>query len=145
MGRQELWGVEKVKLSKIQREQLKMKYGGLCSYCGHPLSDRWHADHFIPVERNAWGNGKGIMQKPENDTLENMMPSCPPCNISKHSLSIEQWRDWLSGHMRSLNEHHSIYRLMRSYGLIIETGNPITFYFERLSEADKNCKEWKSD
>lgn len=121
-----------MKLSKAQREQVRMKYGGLCAYCGHSLPERWHADHMVPVVRESWGKNKGAMTEPQHDTIENMMPSCPPCNISKHRLSIENWRTWLQGHMRSLNEHHSIYRLMLAYGCVVETGKPITFHFERV-------------
>jgi len=128
---------ESMKLNKVQREQVRMKFGGRCAYCGHNLPERWHADHLIAVERESWGKDKGMMLRPENDTIENMMPSCPPCNISKHRLSIEEWRKWLAGHMRSLNEHHSIYRLMLSYGCVVETGKPITFHFERVGHNIK--------
>jgi len=121
-----------MKLTKVQREQVRMKYGGLCAYCGHPLPERWHADHMIPVVRESWGKNKCVMSKPQHDTLENMMPSCPPCNISKHRLSIEGWRDWLQGHMRSLYEYSSTYRLMVAYNQIIEQPKPIVFYFERV-------------
>lgn len=119
-----------MKLSKGQREQLKMKFGGRCAYCGRTLPERWNVDHLIPVLRKSYGTNKGVMQEAKHDNLENMMPSCPACNISKGRLSIEGWRSWLAGHMRSLNEHHSIYRLMIIYGCVVETGNPIIFYFE---------------
>lgn len=120
-----------MKLNKAQREQVRMKFGGLCAYCGHPLPERWHADHMIAVERESWGGEKGVMQMPQHDTAENMMPSCPPCNLSKNRMSIEEWRKWLAGHMRSLNEHHSIYRMMLAYGCVVETGKKITFCFEK--------------
>jgi len=130
-----------MKLTKVQREQVRNKFGGKCAYCGNPLPDRWHADHFEPVIRN-WGKFKSTpCERPENHRIENMMPACPPCNISKHSLSLEAWRDWLTGHLRSLNAHHSIYRLMKAYGLVIETGNQIVFYFERVQSTDGGNKK----
>lgn len=121
-----------MRLNKSQREQVKRKFGGLCAYCGHPLPDRWHADHLIAVERESWGTNKGVMQKPQHDTIGNMMPSCPPCNRSKHKLNLEEWRSWLAGHMCSLNSYNSVYRLMLAYGCVVETGRPITFHFERV-------------
>lgn len=126
-----------MRLTKIQREQIRMKFGGVCAYCGKELPARWHVDHKDAVVRDHFGINKGKMMYPENDTINNLMPSCPPCNISKHSLSIEAWRKWLAGHMRSLNEHHSIYRLMLAYGCVIETDKPIIFHFEKIKELTK--------
>src|ERR1700745_1082222 len=113
-----------MKLSKSEREQVRLKFGGLCAYCGHPLPARWHVDHFHAVVRCAYGKHKGVMERPEHDTINNMMPSCPMCNISKHRLSLDEWRKWLTGHLQSLNKNHSIYRLMKAYGLVVETGKP---------------------
>jgi hypothetical protein len=127
-----------MRLTKAQRAALREKFGGRCAYCGHELGERWHADHFEPVERKlTWKRDKGLvatgeLHRPQNDKFENLMPSCPPCNISKHSMSLEGWRGWLAGHLNSLNEYHPIYRLVKAYGLVIETGKPVTFYFERV-------------
>jgi 5-methylcytosine-specific restriction endonuclease McrA len=131
-----------MRLTKAQRETLRGKFDGLCAYCGHPLGDRWHADHFESVQRRLSVRGSklvatGEMDRPENDRIENLMPSCAPCNISKNQLSLEGWRMWLAGHVRSLNEHHSIYRLVKAYGLVVETGHPVTFYFERQSAKEQ--------
>jgi len=129
-----------MRLTKTQREQVRMKFGGKCAYCGCDLPQRWHADHVEAVERKLeYVRGKGFvatgeMYKPQNDTIENMMPSCPPCNISKHALSLDEWRGWLSGHVKSLNSYHPIYRLAKAYGLVQETGATVVFYFERLAQ-----------
>ena len=40
-----------MKLSKADRETVRMKFGGKCAYCGCDLPERWHADHFEPVVR----------------------------------------------------------------------------------------------
>jgi hypothetical protein len=134
-----------MKLTKTQREQLRMKFGGKCAYCGCDLPERWHADHVEAVQRKLdYVRGKGFvatseMYRPQNDRIENMMPSCPPCNISKHSMSLESWRGWLAGHVNSLNAFHPIYRLAKAYGLIQETGNPVVFYFERISAQDRDA------
>lgn len=127
-----------MRLTKAQRAALREKFGGRCSYCGCELGDRWHADHFEAVERKLTMRGgrlmtTGELHKPQNDRLENFMPACAPCNLSKHSMTLESWRGWLAGHVKSLNAYHPIYRLAKSYGLVIETGKPITFYFERAT------------
>jgi hypothetical protein len=133
-----------MKLTKAQRATLREKFGGVCSYCGQPLAERWHADHFLPVERKmSVVDGKfvsiGEMYKPENDTIENFMPSCAPCNISKGPLLLEDWRKWLVGHVESLNRYNTPYRLAKAHGLIAETGAPIVFHFERIAAQTKEA------
>lgn len=41
-----------MRLTKALREQIRMKYGGHCAYCGCKLGDRWHADHLVPIRRS---------------------------------------------------------------------------------------------
>lgn len=126
-----------MKLTKAQRESLRQKFDGKCAYCGHELGARWHADHFEPIIRE-WGRRSHLPpERPANDCFENLMPSCAQCNISKATLTIEAWRDWLTGHLNSLNQHHSIYRLMKAYGVVVETGKPIVFNFEKVAA----CRE----
>ena len=127
-----------MRISKAQRATLHGMFGGKCAYCGDPLGTRWHADHFEPVERKlAVRNGRlsstDEMYRPERDCIENLMPACAPCNISKATLSIEHWRSWLIGHVAALNAHNTPYRLARKYGLIQETGTPVVFHFERVT------------
>ncbi len=52
-------------------------------------------------------------------------------------MSIEQWRAWLAGHINSLNAYHPIYRIAKQYGLIVETGVPVVFYFEKTAIAGR--------
>lgn len=119
-----------MRLKKHEREQVKIKYGGHCAYCGVLLGEKWHADHLVPVIRL---DDDRIAESIENHNIENMMPSCAPCNISKGRQTLEGWRDWIAGHVISLNRHHPIYRLAKAYGLICETGAPVIFYFEKGS------------
>lgn len=48
-----------------------VKQNGLCFWCNVPLGDMHHGDHYIPL-------AKGGTNFPENIVL-----SCPPCNMSK--------------------------------------------------------------
>ena len=111
-------------LTKVERQSLFNKFGGKCAYCGCDLPARWHADHLKPIERKlTHQNGGGFVQtgeawRPENHAIENMMPACPPCNISKATLDLDGWRKWLEGHVRSLNAHNTPYRLAKAYGFV---------------------------
>lgn len=35
-------------MSKIDRQKIYDKYGGLCAYTGHPLDEKWQVDHIEP-------------------------------------------------------------------------------------------------
>lgn len=121
-----------MRLTALQREHVRLKYGGRCAYCGHPLPARWHADHMEPILRGLSQDGGPLY--PHRDTIDNIVPACAPCNISKMSLPIERWREWLAGHIHSLNERNSVYRLVKAHRLIEETGRPVIFYFEQIAQ-----------
>lgn len=126
-------------LTKKQRTALRDKYGGRCAYCGSPLGDRWHADHIEHVERelkHVSGRGfisTGKMHRPERDTLENMNPSCPPCNIDKHSMSLEDWRGMIQRSNDVLMRDVSTFRRAVRYGLVSLKEEPVLFYFEKIA------------
>lgn len=131
-----------VKLSKKQRQELRMKFGGYCAYCGQLLPEKgWHADHANPVVRiskvdydalkkGVWKlKATGECHYPENDNFENMMPSCAYCNINKSALDIEGFRVFVSTRiemlMKTTNGKMSV-----KYGLIELKPRPIVFWFE---------------
>lgn len=121
-------------LSKPQRAALREKFGGRCAYCGQPLSDRWHADHVEPLVRNDWFKASLPPDYPHRDTLENLNPSCPPCNIDKHSLSLDAWRQMIQRSNEVLARDVSTFRRAVRYGLVSLVDQPVTFYFERLAK-----------
>ncbi|MRV72520.1 HNH endonuclease [Duganella sp. FT92W] len=131
-----------MKLTKAQRSTLHAMFGGRCAYCGEPLGERWHADHVLPVERKLQHvRGKGLvptgeLYRPENDTIANLMPACPPCNIDKHMMSLEDWRGKLSRSLDVLARSQPTYRHARRFGLLQETPKLITFYFERVAQPE---------
>lgn len=124
------------RLTKAERQQLAAKFGGRCAYCGEPLGERWHADHIEAIHRNWWNpTKKGECERPENDHLENMNPSCAPCNIDKHASTLDGWRMKLSRTLTVLNNNNPTYRHAKRFGLLQETDHEIKFYFERIGEA----------
>lgn len=118
------------RLTKSEREDLRMRFAGLCAYCGEPLGVRWHADHFEPVRREWWKPGGG-MERPHNDTLANLLPACAPCNLDKHAMTLEDWRRKLQGAAGVLARNHATYRHAVRFGLVVETGVAVAFHFER--------------
>lgn len=124
-------------MTKTEREKLRLKFGGRCAYCGCILPDRWHADHLKPVMRESkYIRGQGFVQTgkmyaPEHDTIDNMMPSCIPCNVNKSDSSLETWRILLERQVEILQKNSAPYRHALRFGLIAETGRKVVFYFEQ--------------
>ena len=112
------------KMTKKQREEIAKKTNGRCAYCGEALAKGWHADHIEPVIRNGCG-----MERPENDTIGNMIAACPSCNLLKTSGTVDQLRESIKDRTRQLRRQAS-YRTAMRYGLIEEIGKEIVFYFE---------------
>lgn len=111
-------------IPKKIREEVYHKYGGQCAYCGCDLPNRWHVDHIEPILRGvSWHKG--------DNSIENLNPACPSCNISKGGLKLEAWREWIQNHVTSLNRDVNIYKIAKRYGLVTETGARVKFYFER--------------
>lgn len=61
-----------------KRREVYLKSGGSCWYCGDDLDPSgFDIDHF---------DNEG------SDTIENLVPSCHPCNCSKRDRGIEHFR-----------------------------------------------------
>jgi hypothetical protein len=128
-----------MKLSQVDREMLRMKFGGKCAYCGCELAEKgWHADHVEPVHRDGnWIHGKWVLNgdllKPENDRADNFYPACAKCNILKSNGTPEDLRKALSYFAESIptiQTYSHVHHLMRFKKLTIET-TPVVFWFER--------------
>ncbi len=133
-------------MKKQDREIVYKKYNGRCAYCGCELQKGWHVDELLPVRRGwRWKrdeNGdiiykdnkqikENYMLHPERMNINNQMPSCPSCNINKHSMSLEEFRLLISNFINSLNKNSVQYKVAKRYGLIEETNKPVVFYFEK--------------
>ena len=101
-----------------RRKKIFNMTNGRCFYCGCELDfDNFHMDHFIP--RSSGG-------KQEN----NLVPSCPDCNLSKGSLSIEEFRKKISG---LITETHTGRIIGKYYQPKI---TEIKFYFEEDNDGN---------
>lgn len=95
-------------------------------------------DHLKPIVRTRVyiGNNKykstGCLF-PQDDTLENKMPSCRLCNYHKHTYNLEEFRNEVEKKVdRIMNSNM---RLLLQYGLIaIKPERTVIFYFEKCAE-----------
>jgi len=117
-----------MKLTKTQRETVFHKFGGKCAYCGSDLQKGWHVDHIEPIVR-LYG---GSVMNPQNESVENLNPSCASCNIQKNSYTLEQFRNNIKQFVESLNKYNTQYKFAKRYGLVSENPIEVKFYFETL-------------
>lgn len=125
-----------------------MKFNGLCAYSGTPLEDDWEVDHVIPVRRHPF---TGIMERPELDTMENLVPCQRAINNYKHSMTLDELRSksWLGGlHIRlgklpknprtpvSENRKSRMLRLADYFGITRDRPFVGVFYFEKIFSPD---------
>jgi hypothetical protein len=127
-------------LSKKDREMIFNKYNGRCAYCGCELNKGWHADHLKPVRRKMkYCREKkrhvvtGELRHPKRECLANYNPACASCNINKHAMSLEDFRELVFGFVKSLNRDSTQYKIAKRYGFIVEVEKPLLFYFETFN------------
>lgn len=60
-------------------QRLVARYRGCCAYCGNPSKDL-QREHVISLSRGG-AHGPG-----------NILPACPPCNYSKHTSFLMEFR-----------------------------------------------------
>ena len=114
-------------LTKKQRKFIFDKSAGRCWYCGCQLPENsWHVDHV-----NAVWRYEGKLSKPQNDTLENMVPACVPCNLFKGVLSVEVFRMEIFQQVNRARKTSVNFRTAERFGMIQTSNNPINFWFEK--------------
>lgn len=115
-------------MTKKERQTVFEKYDGRCAYCGCLLKKGWHVDHLKPIRRKKYK--KGECRYPQRECLDNCMPACASCNINKHAMKLEDFRQLVAGFMKHLNERNTQYKIAKRFGLVEEHEKPIVFYFE---------------
>ena len=116
-------------LTKKQRAELRMKFGGKCAYCGCELGEKWHADHVQPVIRYV-GSQCARMVNPELDVMDNLVPACYPCNLHKHCSSLDDYRRIINDGRREFLVSGKGKALVRM-GLVDMKPDPVVFWFEQ--------------
>ena len=118
-------------MNKKTRDLVKSKYNNKCAYCGCDLQKGWHVDHIEPIIRSLKDN---TCERPENNNIYNLNPSCMACNIQKKSYTLEQFRRNISQFVNSLNKYSTQYKFAKKYGLVSETEIEVKFYFEKSNQ-----------
>ncbi|WP_145534873.1 HNH endonuclease [Yersinia alsatica] len=119
-----------MKLSKNQRAELREIFGGKCAYCGDYLTEKWHADHLQPVIRTG-----GVMIYQDRDNIENLVPSCHPCNLHKHCNNLEDYRRIIDDGRREFLRSGKGKALVRMK-LVNMKPDPVIFWFEKWREEN---------
>jgi 5-methylcytosine-specific restriction endonuclease McrA len=70
-------------LTEQQRVAVFDAFGGRCAYCGAPPGEgkygRLTVDHMVPLARGG------------DHSIENVVPCCWPCNVSKKRQTVLEW------------------------------------------------------
>ncbi len=113
--------------SKKTRELVYNKTNGHCAYCGCKLPERWHVDHVEPAIRDL---KTGEYDK-SLDNIDNLLPSCPSCNIIKSSQPLELFRNEIENMYNSVA--NGTFKVAERYGIVKREQKKIVFYFEKES------------
>lgn len=106
------------KLTKEQRQQIYDMFNGHCAYCGCEITlSEMQVDHIVPLRRGG------------KDEIENMYPSCRSCNHYKHTLTVEEFREYVRGIPFRLRRDSIPYQVGVRFGIIAD-GGTVKFYFE---------------
>jgi len=122
-------------IPKEKRVLIHKKYNKKCAYCGINIDyDKMHVDHIVPIYRgstqselNSYNVTKGT------NRIENLNPSCPSCNSSKSTFTLEKWRNEISLKRDRIRVTSSNFRILERYKLVTIKKSDVVFYFEKLA------------
>lgn len=110
-------------IPKSLREEVYKKYDGHCAYCGKELEYKdMQVDHVKSVYLN-----EGV----QDDSIDNLMPSCRMCNYYKDILDIDNFRRKIREELSHTCQSSFQTRLAMKYGMITYTDWDGKFYFEK--------------
>lgn len=113
------------KLTRAERQQVYEKCKGHCAYCGCKLEYKnMQVDHIKPL--NIGGE----------DEIHNMLPACRSCNHYKHTLDVEEFRQYLGEISHRLMRDSITFQIAIRYGLVKHMGDNVTFYFEAMDKPE---------
>ncbi|MDB5199160.1 MAG: hypothetical protein JWO92_1123 [Chitinophagaceae bacterium] len=124
------WHVDELEPVRRNRKWIPAHWGEGLKETAECNSDT-HPDTIF----RKWNDGKWVAdgcKHPENFNIDNQNPACASCNINKHSMSLEQFRESIQQYVQSLNLYSVQYKIAKRYGLIEEINKPVVFYFETI-------------
>lgn len=121
------------RIPKRQREAVFNKYGGRCAYCGCELTLRtMQVDHIKAVYTSSLENNNVETQ---DDSFDNLNPSCRQCNFYKGTLDIEQFREKIMTTLYETCQNTFQAKLAKKLGMLTVKQFD-KFYFERINEKN---------
>ena len=109
----------------MDRQAVYDKCDGHCAYCGCELPfNKMQVDHYEPQFL------KHFKPDEDNNHIDNLLPSCQPCNIHKHAWRPEDWRNELSRQVEMLSTRNAQFKRAVRFGQVKILDRPIVFYFE---------------
>ena len=116
------------RISKKTRELVLNKYGGKCAYCGCELTiSTMQVDHIKSVYKSCLENGYVYIQ---DDSFDNLNPSCRQCNFYKGTLDIEQFRNKIKTILYETCQNTFQAKLAKKLGMM-KVAQFDKFYFEK--------------
>jgi 5-methylcytosine-specific restriction endonuclease McrA len=125
------------------------KYGRRCAYCGDKLEyKKMQVDHIVPqynffkwyhqFELNGYNHGipEFLLHLTPADVnhSDNLNPACAKCNKYKSSFGLEEFRIQIQSQVERLNKYITQYYRAKKFGLVVETGKKVVFYFEKINK-----------
>lgn len=125
-------------LTKALRGKVRNRFDGCCAYCGDPLDETFHVDHVEPALRGVHEDTlRRLGMRPGEESEDNYFPACRPCNQSKGTLTVPEFRTYLRVLPTVLARDSSQLRMAVKFGQVkLKTGAPVKFHFEKF--------EWRS-
>lgn len=109
-----------------------MKYGGCCAYCGVKLDfNKFHVDHIKPLHRGYSTEELSRMNiERGKNHISNYNPSCPSCNSSKSTYTLENWKTAIRNKVNGLRRDSSSFRILLRYNVVNVNNDKVKFHFE---------------
>lgn len=115
-------------ITKKQRAELRMKFGGRCAYCGCELPEKgWHADHVEAVLRKSEqcmkAAAKGIFKlkatgefyRPEAEWAIRPYFYTPPARDNKQTDELVMWVKRLAHSLRNARPNSKLHDAAMDY------------------------------
>lgn len=124
----ELYPLARRSLRKSEKGLIYAKTGGHCAYCGKKIKpSEMTVDHLVSHTLHSG-----------SDDLDNLLPSCRECNITKWTYTIEEYRNYIERCKEKFKSKPAKYHFYRKWS--IRYPHKVRFYFEKMREKAEKAK-----
>jgi hypothetical protein len=117
-----------MKLTKRKREELRMKFGGGCAYCGEKLpTSGWQVNYVDPLQSPA------VQEDTDFLMSENIVAACRECSQLKGTNSLEVFRIQIMKQTERAHRNSVNFRNAVRFGLVSKNHSPVIFWFEKYA------------